>query len=148
MPNEFTIRSSLAVRKVASDGTVQANYRSGGVGSFRDDMVTTSPKGPTPGAVGITTVGTDIDLSQLTVPGWCFLKNMDDSDTVEYGIHDGSVFHPMGELGPGDETVFKFSRNFGEEHVYQGTGTGATVNTFHAKSYNGAAVLLVECWER
>lgn len=109
--------------------------------------------GPTPGEITVPTTGIDVNLAQLTTPGLCRMMNLSNSYHVEYGIHDGSVFHPLGELppataAPGKPFLLYLSRNLGEEHVIAGTGTTGTVNTFHMKAYGGSAKVLVEVFER
>jgi hypothetical protein len=138
MANEATVRVSLSVRSGATP-----LYQSTPSG-FSADMA--APKGPSPGAITVTTAGVDVDLAELSIPGLCFLHNTDDEYTVEYGIHDGSVFHPFGEMLPGEQAMFRFSKNLGEEHVTLGTGTTATVNSFHMKAYGGSAIVKVECF--
>jgi hypothetical protein len=138
MANEVSLRVGLSVRK----GHLQ--YASAPA-AFSADMA--GAKGPTPGAVTVTTAGDDIDLSGLTTPGWVFLFNTSASYAVEWGVHDGSVFHPVGWLLPGCGYPIMFSPNLGEEHVASGTGTTGTVNTFHMKSYGGPAVVKAEAFE-
>src|SRR5678816_4215564 len=68
-------------------------------------------KGPVPGAISVPTTGVDVDLSQLTTPGLCRIANLDLTNYVEWGIHDGSVFHPVGEVLPGEFCNIRLSRN-------------------------------------
>lgn len=103
MANEAAIKSSLSITK----GNLQYQSRPG---SFNADV--TGAKGPTPGAVAIaTSPGTDISFSELTTPGFVRIQNLDSTNFVEFGIWDGSTFHELGELQPGEEYVFRFSRN-------------------------------------
>lgn len=138
MANEATLRVSLAVR------TGHIDFRSQPTG-YNSTVV--GAKGPTPGAITVTTAGVDVSFAELTTPGWCQLQNTDESNYVEWGLHDGSLFHPVGELGPGETYVFKFSRNLGEEHVALGTGTTGTVNTFHLKANTASCVVIVNAFE-
>jgi len=117
LANEAQILSSLTIRK----GNLV--YQSQPV-SFSADVDGTD--GPTPGAVSVSYVGTVIDLSELTTPGFCRMVNIDDNYIVDVGIYDGvSKFYPMIELRPGEPTVVRLSRYLGEE-AGPGTGTGTT----------------------
>lgn len=128
MANEARIQASLQIRKTNSDGSITLiDYQSRPT-VFLADVDGTF--GPSPGTVACSTLGTDIDLSQLTQPGFCWIMNLDDENFVEVGIRDPEQdrFYPFFELGPGEFTVYKFSRNFAEEY-YPATGTGTTAAT-------------------
>ncbi len=146
MADEVTVRPLLTVRGFVP----YQSYPQ----SFQDDLVV--QKGPTPGAIDVSLSGTDVDLSQLTLPGHCFLYNAEDPDTsgnsyVEYGIYDPqvNVFYPFGELAPGQAAVFKFSRNFREEWASIGTATGTASenNRFRMKAYGARAVVRVDAFD-
>ena len=141
MANEVTVNVSLQVRK----GNLV--YRSQPT-VFRADMDGT--KGPSPGAITVTPLGTSVDFSELTTPGFCRLENLDTVNYVEYGILDnlGSVFYPLGELLPGEITVIRLSRNIGESYPTTGTGTSASVNSLHFKSNTDDVVVVVEAFEK
>ena len=116
MSNEAQIRSSLSI---VSDNLT---YRSQPT-AYNADVA--GSKGPVPGAIAVSTVGTDVDFSELTTPALCKIQNLDDTNFVEYGIWDpeGSTFYPLGELLPGEFSVLRLSRNLQQEF---GTGTGTT----------------------
>lgn len=117
MANEATIRAQLTLKKGEID------YRSNPTVFLAD---VTGTKGPTPGAIACAVApGTDVDLSELTTPGFCVLHNLDSTNYVTYGIWDpeGGKFYPLGELLAGEFTVVRLSRNIQEEY---GTGTGTT----------------------
>lgn len=140
MANEITIQANLQVRLGNLDFV-------GRPGSFRDTMDDVG--GPTPGTLVVTTTGTDISLAQLTNPGWILLQNLDDTNYVEFGLHDGSLFHPIAELPPGLSCgPFKISRNFGEEHTLPGTGTTGVVNTLYLRANTATCMVKVEAFER
>jgi len=107
----------------------------------------TGSKGPTPGAITVTTAGVNVDLSGLTTPGLCRLMNLDSTNVVEWGVHDGSIFHPVGEMLPGESYVIRFSRNLLEEEDVPGTGTTADINAFMLRAVGGSCICLVECFE-
>lgn len=139
MSNEATIQSSLIIRSGKLD------YRSQ-PGSFQADVSTA--KGPTPGAITVSTAGTDVDLSELANPSLVRVMNLDNANYVEWGVHDGTTFHPVGEMLPGESYVFRFSRNLGEEETVAGTGTTAVIHAFHMRANAAACVCLVEAFEQ
>lgn len=143
MANEATIRSALQIRKV--DGVTTLMEYNSQPSAFQADVDGT--KGPTPGAITVTTSGTNVDLTELTTPGLCRIMNMDTTNYVEVGVKDAStgVFYPLMELLPGESYVFRFSRNVGEEW-YSTTGTDSG-NSFHCKANTASVVVLIEAFE-
>jgi len=79
--------------------------------TYRADM--TGRKGPTPGAIAVSTTGTNISFSELTTPGFAVIQNLDTTNYVEYGAWTGSTFYPIGELLPGEVHIIRLSRNVG-----------------------------------
>ncbi len=140
MANEAQIRLSLQIRQ--GQGVYQSQPS-----SFTADVL--AFKGPTPGVVLIDTGGVDIDLSQLTQPGFCWMQNLDDTNYVEYGIYDPEtvVFTPLGELRPGEINLIRLSRNFGEEYAGVGTGTTAPTNRLRFKANSASVLVRVEAFE-
>jgi len=115
--------------------------------SFTADV--TGVNGPTPGAITVPTTGIDVDLSQLTTPGLCWMMNLDDTNYVTYGIWDPETykFYPFGKLKPGETSLFRLSPNICKE---LGTGTGTTgpvTNTFHMRADTAECVVGVEAFE-
>lgn len=140
MADEATIRSSLLVR------CDTLNYQSYPT-SFQADVA--GEKGPTPGAITVTTEGTSVDLSELTTPGLCRIMNLDATNYATYGIWDpeNDTFFPLGELLPGETYVLRLSRDLQEEF---GTGTGTTgadTNRLRFKADTASVVVLVEAFE-
>lgn len=141
MSNEVTVQLSLTVNKD------ELQWRSSAPG-FNADMA--GKKGPTPAAITVSTTGTVVDLSQLTTPGWVHLQNLDATNSVEWGIGDPQtdVFYPVGELGPGEGALFKFSRNLLEEYSpAAGTGTTGPTNTFRMRADTASCDVVVSCFE-
>jgi hypothetical protein len=138
--NEATVSVSLGIVK---SNRQLCRFQS----SFNANVAGT--KGPVPGAVTISTAGTNIDLSQLTTPGLCVLRNLDVTNYVEYGIREPATgfFYPLGEILPGEDYVLRLSRNIGEEYTNTGTGTSASTNTLHMKANSAAVVVSVEAYE-
>lgn len=140
MANEVRIQASLRI----ISGNVNYNAQPT---SYNDTL--SSTKGPSPGAVTVDTEGTDIDFSELIVPGWCRLMNLDDTNFVTWGIWDPETekFYPCGELGPGQTYPIKLSRYLQQEF---GTGTGTTgpdTNRFRIKADTAPCDVLVEAFE-
>lgn len=135
MANEATVNCSLQISK----GNLKYQSRPT---SFRADVSGT--KGPSPGAVTVPTAGVDIDLSALTTPALCRLMNLDSTNRVSVGVHDGAIYHPLVELLAGESFVLRLARDLTTEY---GTGTGGT-NTLHARANTASVVLVVEAFEQ
>jgi hypothetical protein len=116
MADEATIISSISLNK----GNLQ--YQSQPQ-SFTADVSGT--KGPTPGAIAVSTTGTNVDLSQLTTPGLVRVLNLDEDHAVHYGPYDPETlrFYPVFKALPGESYVHRFSDLLGDE-LLTGTGTG------------------------
>ncbi len=142
MADEAQIRSSLSI----VSGKLE--YRSQPT-AFNADV--TGSKGPVPGAIQVTTAGTDVDFSELTTPGLCRLMNLDPTNFVVYGIWDpeSHTFFPLGELLPGEFAVLRLARDLQEEMgTAAGTGTtGADTNRLRFKAHTAACNVLVEAFE-
>jgi hypothetical protein len=141
MANEAQVRASLQIR--VGNGYYQSQPT-----VFNADVSTFN--GPTPGAVTIDTGGIDIDLTQLTVPGFCWMQNLDSTNFVEYGIYDfeTDVFYPFGELLPGEINIIRLSRNFGIEYEGVGTGTTGRTNRFRLKANTSSCVVRIDVFEK
>ena len=140
MADEATIFSGFQIAN--GDWLVPA-----GKTTFTADV--TGIKGPTPGALAVSVTGTNVDLSQLTTPGWCKITNLSTVNFVEWGIYDPETtkFYPVGEIPAGKWTVFKFSRNFAWEYGV-GTGTsGAETNVLRLRADTAACNVSVEAYE-
>ena len=143
MANEVQVRLSLTLIKGNMDDRPNV--------TFNADMDTAYPLGPTPGAFIATVNGVDVDLSQLTTPGWCVIKNLDETNYVAYGVRDPEtdVFYYFGELGPGEGNIVKLSRNFGEEESGgPGTATTAPTNVMHIQANTAPCNVYVGAYER
>lgn len=140
MANEATITSRLTIRK----GNLQYDSSPS---QFRADV--TAAKGPSPGAITVTTAGVDVDLSVLENPSLCRMMNLDETNYVEYGVTDpeNNLFIPLGEIRPGESYILRLSRNLQTEYVGTGTGTGDSTNRLHLKANTASCVVLVEAFE-
>lgn len=141
MANEATVTSNLRI--VAGN----INYQSQPT-SFRATV--TGRKGPTPGAIAVSTAGTDVDLSELTTPGLCRIQNLDTTNYVQVGIWepDTSKYYPIMELLAGESYVFRLSRDVGEQYAGTGTGTDTPNNTLRLKAFGAACNVVVEAFEK
>ena len=150
MSNEATIRTSLQIRKTNTAGDLVLMDYQGRPTDFQCSVA--GAKGPTPGAVTVSIMGTAIDLSQLTVPGLCRIMNEDPTNFVEYGINENTTnkFYPLGEIGPGESYILKLSRWLGREWAEPGTGTGTALgsdNKLMMRANAAACNVLVEAFE-
>lgn len=48
-----------------------------------------------------------IDFGDVTTPGYCCLRNLDDTWTIEWGPDVTGALAVAGELGPGEVAVFR-----------------------------------------
>lgn len=134
MAKEVRITAGMTVRKINSaDGITLIDFRQSG--GFTADM--TGRKGPTPGAVLAKLAangGTQVDLSGLTQPFWCWMENLGPAngdaptaaDYVEVGIWNAqdTSFSPLMEFAAGVRLPIPLSRNVQE--VFQGPGSGTS----------------------
>lgn len=140
MANEATINLGFSIIKTG------LTYRPASV-QFRVDV--DGAKGPSPGAITVSTYGTDVDFSQLITPGLCLLTNLDTVNYVEYGIYNGVEFYPLGEIGPGETYPLKLSRNLLEAYIGTGTGTDAVgASSLRIKANTASCDVVVAAFER
>lgn len=140
MANEATVRVALTIAQAAG-----VNYQSY-PGTYRVNV--TGSKGPAPGAfTAAVAPGTDVDLSQLTTPTLCIIRNLDPTNFVEWGIWDGADFFPLGEIGPGEFYLIKLSRNLGKEYG-AGTGTIGSTKKLRFRADTAACNVVVEAFEK
>lgn len=148
MANEATVHVNLQIRNGGWSYQSQPT-------AYLANVAATN--GPTPGAVTVSTAGTDISLSQLTaLGGLCWLYNRgasvgdtDPTHYVEYGVWDAVtlVFYPLGQLLPGEFAVIRLSPNLQKDEPGTGTGAGAGTTTFRFKAHNAACIVRVECFD-
>ena len=138
MSDEIKIRTQVTIRK----GNV--DYRSNPTQTVEDQ---TGEGGPAPGAFLVTTTGQNVDLSQFTTPGRVWIQNQDDTNYIEVGVHDGTLFHPFLEILQGNIETVRFSRNIGEEQTIPGTGTTGNVNTIYVKAHGASCWVTFDAFE-
>lgn len=101
MSNEITINTQITV----NHGYLQWQNSS----TMRANQSVTG--GPSPGSLSVTTSGVTVSLAQLTLGGIVQIVNLDPTNYVTWGLLDGGIFRPMGELLPGEFAVFRLSRS-------------------------------------
>jgi hypothetical protein len=139
MADEASIRSGLSINK----GNVK--YRSY-PDAFTADV--SGEKGPSPGALAVTQNGVDVDLSEITSPGFCRVSNQG-SVTLMLGVWDGSALHPLKDILSGEHYVFRLSQFLGDQFgTATSTATTGDGDTLRLKSIGGAGTALVEVFER
>lgn len=106
-------------------------------------------KGPSPGAITATVIGTDVDLSNLTQPGLCRLHNQDLTNYVTAGVYDpeAGLFYPIIKMLPGEMAVFRFADDVLGEYVGTGSVAGPVTNTFRIKAHMAPCVVQVDCFD-
>ncbi len=141
MANEATVTSQLSIIKG------KRQYQSLPA-SFQATVSGT--KGPTPGAVTVTTAGVEISLAALDTPGLCRVQNLDTTNIVILGIRnpDQSEFYPFMDLLPEETFVFRLSRYINQELEATGTGTTGETNQLWALAENADCQLLVEAHDK
>lgn len=100
MANELTITAAASL--------VNGNYRE------RFDLgnslqVDQSAQGAMSGIVNIGTSEEDLDLSELSTPGYAFLRNLDATNFVTIGPKSGGVMVSMIKLLPGEIAIFRLA---------------------------------------
>lgn len=118
MPGQITVIVNMRITN--ANGNLQEQTQPT---SYQATMV--GERGPTPGSLHVPLSGIDANFSELVVPGGlCWLINIDtNGNFCTYGIFDHTFnrFYPLGELLPGQPTLFRLSRFLGTEY---GTGSG------------------------
>lgn len=136
------VNSSLSI-----DNSVTNQHEAPRPTSFTATVVDGS--GPTPGLIEVPVSGIDVDLSALTYLGGLIrFQNLSNTNWVEIGSWDGSIFRPLFELLPGEFYVMRLARNLGS--IY-GTGTGTSgtdVTTIRLNADGSMCPCKVEAYNR
>jgi hypothetical protein len=141
MANEARVNSSLTIASGSNKYQNQPTSFSADVSVF---------KGPSPGAFTASLLGTDVDLSELDVPGLCVFKNLDATNYVTIGLRDPetSKFYPLIELLPTEQYTVRLSRLLGWE-TGTGTGTeGSETNVLCVRADTAPCNVSVEAFEK
>jgi hypothetical protein len=128
--------------------------------TFKDNIEGDVAAGGTPGAVLVATLGTDLDFSQLTDPGWHTIKNIEPTggSEIEIGVYDPETdrYYPFWKIKPGQvwgPELFNDSFQWETYPAYPqgtgtGTGTGGATNRLRLRAKSHACYALVEAFER
>lgn len=98
MANEITVECSI---KCTNDNFIMPKLG----GSQQIDQAL--PVGGCPGLFSVPTTDTIIPLTGITTLGWVFIKNLDESNFVDFGPTSGGAIVPMTRVLPGEWTVFR-----------------------------------------
>lgn len=63
-------------------------------------------------ASGIQVVGTSAEAvvtTDVSTLGWCYMKNLDSTNFVEYGPDDGGTMKDFGMMKPGEPALFRLT---------------------------------------
>lgn len=141
MANEIRVQAGLMITLPSGSSSQQYNS----IPNQLTDSITTVG-GPTPGTITVSTTGTDVDLSELTDPGWCRIQNLDTTNFVMIGVYDGATYMPLMELAAEQFVIFKIYRELGRE--FAGTGSSAGGNTMRIRADTAPCKVKVEAFER
>lgn len=99
MADEITITSNLQ----CTNGGFSFATREG---SVRVDQAVAGGGGP--GTVTITTSDAAVSLGSFTAKGYCFIKNLDATNYVEFGPESGGAIVKLIRLNAGESCLFRF----------------------------------------
>lgn len=145
MANEASVRINLRVlKRSGGEELINDRYSVG----YRVDVDGTA--GPTPGSVAVPEVGVNVDLSELTTPGLCYLHNQGEF-LLLWGVMDpeSARFYPLGKIQPGHGVFLGQLYDFIGDFEIEATGTGSFVSPFylHLKAVGGAGRAMVGVYE-
>jgi hypothetical protein len=99
MSDEITIQASLQVE----NGTYTQPKLGSGIHKFDQ----ASAGGGVPGTVSVGTTAETISTGDLTTPGWVWMKNLDATNYVQWGMSDGGTLKTVGRLEAGEMALFR-----------------------------------------
>lgn len=146
MANEATVNNGFSISKASVNLHYDAQPK-----SFRATV--NGSKGPTPGSVVATYLGTNVDLSGLDSPGGLArLMNKGTTGFVTVGIWDGFEFYPLLDMLPGETYTVRLSRFIGQTFGTGDVGTGTYDTTAYSLRVKSVGVaeseVLVEAFDR
>jgi hypothetical protein len=95
MTNEVSVSCSLAVEN--------GDFRIPQLGGQRHQYDQSAVGGGTPGTHTALIAGSAVNLTGVTTGGWCYMRNTDDTNYVEWGL-SGSL---IGRMEPGEEVLLR-----------------------------------------
>lgn len=121
MANEITLGVTGRVVNGSFVDTIGTN------GNLQIDQAASGADG---GVVSVTTSETTISLSRLGTEGYCFLRNLDATNYVEFGP-DSTGMVAVGKLKPGEFALLRLKPGI----------------TLKAQANTATCKVLVKCWE-
>lgn len=97
------------IKVTAALECTKGNFKLPKFGGQQQSINQTGTGGGVPGMVEATTAGVDVSTTGLTNIGWCYIKNIDATNFMEWGPKVTGTFHPIGKLLPGEEITFRLS---------------------------------------
>lgn len=101
MANEITVNTSIAI--------TNGSYVLPKMGAANVQATQAVPGGGGPGTISVSTGGVNPSITNLTDQGWVYLKNLDDTNFVDFGAYVTATFHPIGRLLPGETALFRLN---------------------------------------
>lgn len=98
MANEITVTANLSCTNGAFSFASKEN-------ALRINQTTQGGGGP--GVVTVTTSDAAVSLGSYTAKGYCFIKNLDGTNYVEFGPESGGAIVKMIKLKPGEYAMFR-----------------------------------------
>jgi len=92
----------------------------------------TTAGGGLPGYVVTSTTETTVDTSSLTSEGFVYIKNLDDTDSIEYGPDSGGSVVSFGLVKPGEEHLFRLKPAVTFKVIAQANTPAAMIFVFEA----------------
>ena len=54
-----------------------------------------------------------LSLGDVAVEGWLLMRNVDDTNWVDFGLDVAAAFEPIGRMEPGEPASFRMSKDAG-----------------------------------
>lgn len=89
---------------------MRATNRNFSLPEMGTNTIRITQKGYGGGSPGMQIVGPHpelLDISQLVEPGWCRLQNLDEDQTILYGLFVDGTFHRFGMMKPNEPAEFR-----------------------------------------
>ena len=102
MADEITVLAAISC--------LNGNFRLPQIGSEQLTFDQAAQGGGVPGTVEIGTSEEDVDVSALTTEGWLWMRNLDDTNYVDWGPSSGGtspVMVAIGRMEAGESALFR-----------------------------------------
>jgi hypothetical protein len=127
MANEIKVGISLECAK--------DNFKLPRVGAAIVQVDQTGNGGSAPGMVLVGELGVTLDLSAVEDLGWCYMRNIDEHQTVLFGVWDGGAFRECIKMLPGEPAGMRLIQGVTYRFEVDATteGSGSTSGQNQAK---------------